>query len=88
MSRFAKNIILQLLRGYKLAVSPWVGSACRFVPTCSEYAMEAVDVHGVVRGAFMAIARVARCHPFSASGYDPVARNLTASREHFIIDEN
>ena len=72
MSQFAKLVVLELLRAYKWAISPLFPPACRYVPTCSEYAMEAVDRYGVFRGGFMAIARLLRCHPFVRGGYDPV----------------
>ena len=74
MSNFAKLVTLQLLRAYKWAVSPWLPPACRFVPSCSEYAMEAVDRYGALRGGWMAFTRILRCHPFSRSGYDPVMK--------------
>jgi uncharacterized protein len=70
----AKFVILRLLRAYKWAVSPMFPPACRYVPTCSEYAMEAVERYGALRGGWMAIGRVLRCHPFGGSGYDPVAK--------------
>ncbi|HVO79482.1 MAG TPA: membrane protein insertion efficiency factor YidD [Terriglobales bacterium] len=79
MSQIAKTVLLYLLRGYKWAVSPMFPPACRYVPTCSEYAMEAVDRYGVVRGSLMAIWRVLRCHPFAKGGYDPVAIRRDAS---------
>ncbi len=65
-------IVVGLLRGYKLLISPLLPPACRFQPTCSEYAIEAVTVHGVFRGSAMAVRRLLRCHPWSAGGYDPV----------------
>ena len=74
MKNPAKTGVLYLLRGYKLAISPWFGPACRYVPTCSEYAMEAVELHGVFRGGLMATWRLLRCHPFVKGGYDPVNR--------------
>lgn len=61
-----------VLRGYKLLVSPLLPSACRFLPTCSEYAREAVEKHGTARGIWMGARRLARCHPFHAGGFDPV----------------
>jgi uncharacterized protein len=70
----AKFVTLQLLRAYKWAISPLLPPACRYVPTCSEYAMEAVERYGAVRGGWMACARILRCHPFSRSGYDPVVK--------------
>ena len=65
--------LLQLgLRFYKRAISPMLPHSCRFVPTCSEYAMEAVERHGAARGVLLAAWRVLRCHPFARAGYDPV----------------
>jgi putative membrane protein insertion efficiency factor len=72
MSRVFKSITLHLLRGYKRAVSPCFLPACRYVPTCSEYAMEAVERYGVLRGGAMSAWRLLRCHPFAKGGYDPV----------------
>ena len=74
MKNPAKTGLLFLLRGYKQMISPWLGPACRYVPTCSEYAMEAVEVHGVLRGGLMSVWRLLRCHPFVKGGYDPVTR--------------
>jgi putative membrane protein insertion efficiency factor len=70
----ARDFALVMLRAYKWAISPLLLPACRYVPTCSEYAMEAVDRYGALRGGWMAIARVLRCHPFVRGGYDPVPR--------------
>jgi len=74
MSHVAKLVVLQLLRAYKWAISPLFLPACRYVPTCSEYAMEAVERYGVLRGGFMAFTRLLRCHPFAHGGYDPVMK--------------
>ena len=73
MNEAAKFVVLQLLRAYKVLISPALPVACRYVPTCSEYAMEAIDRYGVLRGGWMAVRRIMRCHPFGGSGYDPVA---------------
>jgi putative membrane protein insertion efficiency factor len=70
----AKFVTLKLLRAYKWAVSPMLPAACRYVPTCSEYALEAVERYGALRGGSMALGRVLRCHPFAGAGYDPVVR--------------
>ena len=59
-------------RGYKLLISPWIGPACRFAPSCSEYAAEALLTHGPVRGAALTVGRLCRCRPGGGSGYDPV----------------
>lgn len=72
--------MIYLLRGYKRLVSPWLPPACRYVPSCSEYAEEAVDRFGVVSGGLLALWRVLRCHPFSRGGYDPVVRRTEFSR--------
>jgi uncharacterized protein len=74
LKHFAKFVTLQLLRAYKWAISPLLPPACRYVPTCSEYAMEAVERYGALRGGGMAVARILRCHPFAGSGYDPVVK--------------
>lgn len=66
------NLIVFALRMYKRWVSPLLPSACRFHPTCSEYMLEAVQRHGVVRGIWMGTRRLARCHPFHQGGFDPV----------------
>jgi len=72
MNQLTKAVLLSLLWGYKSAISPMLSPACRYVPTCSDYALEAVDRYGVLRGGAMAMQRVLRCHPFAGSGYDPV----------------
>jgi putative membrane protein insertion efficiency factor len=67
-----KQVVQFALRCYKRLISPMLPRACRFVPTCSEYAMEAVEVHGVWRGGLLAAGRLLRCHPFAKAGFDPV----------------
>jgi putative membrane protein insertion efficiency factor len=74
MSQILKTAVLLLLRAYKWAISPMFSPACRYVPSCSEYAIEAIDRYGVVRGSLMAIWRVMRCHPFAKGGLDPVIK--------------
>lgn len=67
-----KYLVLLFLRFYKAIISPMLPAACRFYPTCSEYAMEAVEKHGVMRGSWLAAKRVGRCHPWHPGGFDPV----------------
>jgi putative membrane protein insertion efficiency factor len=74
MNQIHKTVALFILRAYKWAVSPMFLPACRYVPSCSEYAMEAIDRNGVARGSVMAIWRVMRCHPFAKGGLDPVIK--------------
>lgn len=64
--------VVAALRLYKLAISPWLPAACRFHPTCSEYMSEAVRRHGVLRGLWLGVKRLLRCHPFNPGGFDPV----------------
>ena len=81
MRELAKKIVLGMLRGYKWAISPMFPPACRYVPTCSEYAMEAVERYGAIRGGLKAMVRLIRCHPFVKGGYDPVVRTHTVSQK-------
>ncbi|MGH9556424.1 MAG: membrane protein insertion efficiency factor YidD [Terriglobales bacterium] len=71
-----KWLLTGLLRAYQRLVSPLLPPACRYLPTCSEYALEALERHGVVRGGILAVGRILRCHPFVRGGYDPVDPNL------------
>ncbi|MCM3903126.1 MAG: membrane protein insertion efficiency factor YidD [Pyrinomonadaceae bacterium] len=67
-----KIILISFLRFYKLALSPLLPPACRFTPSCSVYAMEAIDRYGALRGSSLALRRLLRCHPFNPGGYDPL----------------
>lgn len=64
--------LIGLVKLYRLLLSPWLGSACRFEPTCSLYAIEALERHGAARGSWLTVCRLARCHPFCQGGCDPV----------------
>jgi putative membrane protein insertion efficiency factor len=68
----AQKILIAAIRVYQLALSPWLGRQCRFLPTCSEYGMEAIARHGALKGGWLAARRIGRCHPGGAHGYDPV----------------
>jgi uncharacterized protein len=74
MRRLIQRATLQILRGYKWAISPMFPPACRYTPTCSEYAMEAIEHFGVLRGGVKTVMRVLRCNPLAKGGYDPVLR--------------
>ena len=67
-----RAVLIALIRGYQWFLSPLLGNHCRFYPSCSEYAREAIERHGAVRGVWLAIRRVARCHPWHPGGVDPV----------------
>ena len=69
-------LVQWVLRGYKRVISPMLPNACRFYPSCSDYASEALELHGVLRGAALSVWRVLRCHPFSRGGFDPVPRTV------------
>lgn len=71
-SRALARPLIGLVKLYRVAISPWLGMNCRFQPTCSEYAIEALRTHGVFKGALLAAKRIGRCHPWGGSGYDPV----------------
>ncbi|OYU45745.1 MAG: membrane protein insertion efficiency factor YidD [Burkholderiales bacterium PBB4] len=64
--------LMGLVRAYRLFLSPWLGSACRFEPTCSAYSLQALQGHGAAAGAYLTLARLARCHPWCVGGHDPV----------------
>jgi putative membrane protein insertion efficiency factor len=68
----AKKILLLLIRGYRRFISPLFPPCCRFYPTCSSYALEAVSKYGALKGGFLAVKRILKCHPFNDGGYDPV----------------
>ena len=65
-------LVVFLIRGYQAVISPLLGRSCRFYPTCSDYALKAIERYGLLRGGNLAIRRIIRCHPFSPGGYDPV----------------
>jgi len=67
-----RQILLWLIRAYQLSLSPWLGPRCRFYPSCSCYAHTAIEEHGAMRGVWLALRRLLRCHPFHEGGYDPV----------------
>jgi putative membrane protein insertion efficiency factor len=69
-----RRLLLGSIRLYQLTLSPWLGRTCRYEPTCSAYAMEAIETHGARRGVWLAVKRIGRCHPWGGAGYDPVPR--------------
>lgn len=67
-----KYLLLKFVRFYQVAISPMLSPRCRYTPTCSQYAVEALQKHGACKGSMLTLRRVCRCHPFGGSGYDPV----------------
>lgn len=77
-----RYVLILLIRGYQLAVSPLFPPSCRFIPSCSEYARQALETHGLAKGSLLAVWRLLRCHPFCAGGLDPVPepKSVTAKK--------
>lgn len=74
--------LVQLVRAYRLVISPLLGMNCRFQPSCSTYTIEALEQHGILRGTLLAARRIARCHPWGGSGYDPVPGKDEEDKRH------
>lgn len=73
-----RKLVLLPIRFYRYAISPLMASHCRFYPSCSAYALEAIERHGAIRGGWLSARRLARCHPWQAGGYDPVPETLSS----------
>ncbi len=71
-SGIVATVMVMLIRFYRAFISPLLGKRCRFYPSCSQYALEAVERYGAIRGGYLAVRRILRCHPFNPGGYDPV----------------
>ena len=76
-----QKLLLGAVSGYRLAIRPLLGQHCRFYPSCSEYAMQAIERHGSARGSWLALRRLARCHPLDPGGYDPVPDSVRPDQE-------
>ena len=68
--------LILLIRGYQLIISPMLGSNCRFMPTCSEYALESLKTYGLIKGTYLTIKRIGKCHPWGSNGYDPIPTKI------------
>jgi putative membrane protein insertion efficiency factor len=77
-------VLIGMIRSYRLLLSPWLGSSCRFEPTCSAYGLVALERHGARRGGLLTLWRIARCHPWCQGGHDPVPERSSPSRRLFI----
>ncbi len=77
LKKIATYPFILLIRFYQTAISPYTPAACRFSPTCSSYSLEALQVHGLLKGSWLAIKRIGKCHPWGGSGYDPVPKKET-----------
>lgn len=76
-----QQILVFLIKGYRLTLSPWLGSSCRFTPTCSAYALEALNTFGAAKGSYLTLRRVSRCQPWCEGGHDPLIKTPTLARQ-------
>ena len=77
-----KAVLVAAIRGYQYAIRPLIGANCRFYPSCSEYAREAIERHGAAMGSWLATKRIAKCHPYHPGGYDPVPEAADERTSH------
>ncbi len=80
LAKWCGQLLVAVIRGYQRTLSPWLGQRCRFTPSCSQYAIEAIETQGMLRGVALSAWRLARCHPFNPGGYDPVDKKPTAPK--------
>ena len=85
-TRLPQQALVTLVRGYRLLLSPWLGSSCRFEPTCSAYSLEALQRHGAAAGTYLTAARIVRCHPWCDGGVDPVPAHAPSLFRRFAAD--
>lgn len=78
-----QRLLMGVVKGYRLFLSPWLGSACRFEPTCSAYSLQALELHGAAAGSYLTVRRLVRCHPWCDGGHDPVPPQLPRSMRLF-----
>ncbi len=83
-----RALLVGLVKGYRLLLSPWLGSACRFTPSCSQYALDALERHGAAAGSYLTVARLVRCHPWCAGGLDPVPERRPALFSRLLPPQN
>jgi putative membrane protein insertion efficiency factor len=79
-----RTLLMGLVKGYRLLLSPWLGSSCRFEPTCSAYSLQALERHGAAAGTYLTVARIARCHPWCNGGIDEVPVEKPALFTHLL----
>jgi len=77
-----KTGLISLVKGYRLLLSPWLGTSCRFAPTCSAYSLQALQLHGAAAGSYLTLTRLVRCHPWCDGGFDPVPNEKPQFKFH------
>ena len=80
--RSGRKACIGLIRIYQVFLSPFLGRCCRFYPTCSAYTVDAIEMHGVIKGVYLGVRRILKCHPFHSGGYDPVEYTCDTSRQN------
>ena len=80
-----QRLLMATVRGYRLFLSPWLGSACRFEPTCSAYSLQALEQHGAAVGSYLTLRRLVRCHPWCDGGHDPVPQQPAVPRAQRLL---
>ncbi len=83
-----RKILISLIRFYRRCISPTKAPCCRFYPTCSAYAIEALEIHGAIRGTFFAIRRILRCNPFCKGGWDPVPPKINKKKSRVFLPKD
>lgn len=86
-TRWPQRLLMDLVRAYRLLLSPWLGSSCRFEPTCSAYSLQALERHGAAAGSYLTAARLVRCHPWCDGGFDPVPERAPSLFRRFVEDD-
>lgn len=84
LAAWPRRLLIGLVRGYRYFLSPWLGSSCRFEPTCSAYALEALHRHGAAEGSYLTLRRLGRCHPWCRGGFDPVPESRSWLFSHLL----
>lgn len=79
-----RALLIGIVKGYRLLLSPWLGSACRFEPTCSAYSLQSLERHGAAMGSYLTLARLVRCHPWCEGGHDPVPEGRPRLFSHLL----
>ena len=85
ISRLPQKLLIVLVKAYRVLLSPWLGSACRFEPTCSAYSLQALQQHGAMRGSYLTLHRLARCQPWCDGGHDPVPQRKEAAKRRLFF---